>query len=254
MIYLRWAEQIAQVALVFYLFGSGLWSRYRWFGVLLSAATIRAVALMNLDFHSVSYATLWAQTEPALILLQLLTVTEAAASVLDDYPKIGALGRRVVAVALIGGTVISGASIFYGSERPIGEPVFVDAVVRAWRWSACACLAAALLLFAWISVFPVSSRPNVKRHLMLLIGFIGIGQGTLAFLLRSQLSEQTIDVMITGGEVIEILCLTAWPFFVTKSGEVRSPVKLRLLREGQEDEYERTMDAFRRGMNTLKEE
>lgn len=216
--YVRYAEQIAQLALLASLFYRGLAKSYFFFTSYLVARLLRAASLLTLNYHGMLYARAWAVTEPILLILQSLVVLELTDSILEYYAEIAHLAKILIAASLLVGALIGGSLAVVPAIQSQGQPLWLAVVMGSWRWSSLTCALILVLQSAWFSAFPLPMKSNVAMHRWLLTIFIGFVPACSAFLVelrRMRIADQVVQLQV----VLETACCIGWILLLRKAGE-----------------------------------
>jgi len=89
-----WILTLPASALVLWrLYSLGLHNTYRFFFAYLAVAVLRTTVLLPFSPQSRPYYEIWAATQPVILLLYILIVSELYSLVLHKYPGIYSLGR-----------------------------------------------------------------------------------------------------------------------------------------------------------------
>lgn len=216
--YVRYAEQIAQLALLASLFYRRLAKSYFFFTSYLVARLVRAASLLTLNYHGMLYAKAWAVTEPILLILQSLVLLELTESILAYYAEIAHVAKVLITWSLLVGALIGGSLGVVPAIYNQGQPLWLAIVMGAWKWSSLTCALILVLQSVWFSAFPLPMKSNVAVHRWLLtifIGFVPACSAVLIELRRLRIADQVVLLQLA----LETACCFGWILLLRKAGE-----------------------------------
>ena len=168
------------------------------------------------------YAWIWALSEPALWILQILVVLELYSLVFQNHKGIASLGRWTVLTGLAIAVVLS--SITLPSELSHSA---VKYVILRWFSLAERGVDASLVLFllfitAFLAWFPVPLNRNVVLYSMVYaLYFVA---STLAELANNLGGLATWNAVSLASKGLDLLCLSLWIVCLSRAGEAKTVV------------------------------
>lgn len=204
----------AQLVVAAKIIAVGLGSRYRAFCVYMAASACQAALLFCQPWLSNSYARVWVITEPVIWLLYILVLLELYGLVLQDYPGIRTVGRRLLLVTLIAALLIS-AIASYRDIAKSRQPIDIE-----WALERGVLFALTVFLFLitlFVAHYRIVLRPNAALHTILF--FFYFLSSTLAFFVLILAGRTATDGVNLALVVVSSLCLTLWIVSFDPAGE-----------------------------------
>ncbi|MGA8025975.1 MAG: hypothetical protein WB992_02440 [Bryobacteraceae bacterium] len=221
MVYLRYIEAAALIAVVLVFACRGLLKYYPAFMLFLIAKGTRSLCLISLDYHDPLYGKCWAFSAPILMTLQILVVLELTGKIVEHYPKIDKKGAKLIVGSCLGigaavGSILS--IVQFGNGQC---PWYVAGAVGACKFVDWISVGALGFVSVWVAAFPEPIRRNVQWHRWLLASYIGFAPGiALMFSTVGKSQRFMVDAANWGLEITEIACCVFWCVALNQSGEV----------------------------------
>lgn len=208
---------VGYCGLLFRLWQTGLWRRYRAFVAYIVVNVLEQLSLLLVDAGSNVYGWVFLAFVPLRAVSVVLVVLELFSLVLKDYKGIGSLGRWVIWAGLAGSTLLALVSIYPDLSGPLGPyPLIAHAAVFERALSS-ALLFFLLLIAAFLVWFPVPLSRNTVIHTLLFAAFFS--SHAILLLIRNVVSGVRVQILSTADLAVVLLCILIWTVALSRSGE-----------------------------------
>jgi hypothetical protein len=223
------------------LYSNGLWRRYRVFFAYCVLRVPNFVWPLVVNDQSPLYFWLFLISSPVFVLLYVLLVAELYRLILDKYRGLGTLGRWAMYAASAASVLVSVLALLphITPAMPQGSRLlgYEYALERGIDFSLVVFI---LLLFAFLSRFPISLTRNVLVHAA--IYSLYFLTSTVGFLLHAlwgiRLSAE-VNLFVSAAS---LLCVAGWLWLLNPAGET-TPARLPVFGSGDERRILLQLDA-----------
>lgn len=233
--YLSWLTAAGFLVLYMRLRRQQLHRVYRVFAayVLFRAARLVVLATLPRLWYSVhhqpyfpyannAYGWIWALSEPAMWVLQILVVLELYSLVFQNHKGIASLGRWTVLTGLTIAVALSSITLPSELSHSAEKYVILRWCSLAERGVDASLVVFLLFITAFLAWFPVPLNRNVVLYSMVYaLYFIA---GTMAELASNLGGLATWNAVSLAGKGLDLVCLALWVGFLNSAGEAKTVV------------------------------
>lgn len=236
------ANAALECALIAWLWRQKLHVSYRYFWFYLIFDLLFGAILSVVPARSTLYGHLYFTAEFTKLALLFGVVLDTCRMTLDRYPNIAAAGRKAVQASFAAAVLLSVAAAGFESNLPKGEFPVLFYFLVALRSGMVTLAVATILIFAFLSWFPVRMSQNSVRFLTLFLFYLG---SKAAFLFALNYlgfdQRQIVSLSILG---LAAVCLALWIVGLRRDGEYIRTVVRPVRNPGREDVLVAQLDAI----------
>lgn len=236
------ANAALECALIAWLWRQELHVPYRYFWFYLIVDVLLGALLYAVPARSNLYGHLYFSGEFAKLALLFGVVLDTCQMTLDRYPSIAAAGRKAVQASFAAAVTFSVAAVALESSLPKGDFPILFYLLVALRSGMVTLAVATILIFAFLSWFPVRMSRNSVRFLTVFLFYLG---SKAAFLFALNYLgydlRQIVSLAILG---LAVVCIALWIAGLRREGEYVSTVVRQALSPGREEVLVAQLDAI----------
>lgn len=236
------ANAALEGALIAWLWRQKLHVSYRYFWFYLIFDLLFGVVLAAVPARSTLYGHLYFLAEFVKLGLLFGVVLDTCRMTLDRYPSIAAAGRKAVQASFAAAILLSTVAAGWESSLPKGDSPILFYLLVALRSGMVTLAVATILIFAFLSWFPVRMSQNSVRFLTVFLFYLG---SKAAFLFALNYLgydlRQIVSLSIFG---LAAVCITLWLAGLRREGEYVSTVVRPALGPGREEVLVAQLDAI----------
>ncbi len=236
------ANAALEGALIVWLWRQKLHVSYRYFWFYLIFDLLFGLVLSAVRPASNLYAVLYFTAEFAKLALLFAVVLETCRMTLDRYPSIAAAGRKAVQASFAAAILLSVVAAGFESSLPKGDFPILFYLLVALRSGMVTLAVATILIFAFLSWFPVRISQNSVRFLTIFLFYLG---SKAAFLFALNYLgydlRQIVSLSILG---LAGVCIALWIASLRREGEYVSAVVRPARNAGREEVLVAQLDAI----------